>query len=43
MNSIQVNTSNQNELKDYKIIEVNLSSPTEKIYAVVTPVKLTDK
>ncbi|MFF2445492.1 hypothetical protein ACFVSW_00205 [Neobacillus sp. NPDC058068] len=43
MNNIQIITTGKNEYKDgdsgYKIIEFNVSDPTENLYAVVTPVK----
>jgi len=43
MNNIQFKTSRENECKDggngYKIIEVNVSDPSENLFAVVTPVK----
>lgn len=43
MNNIQINITGKNEYKDgesgYKIIEFNVSDPTESLFAVVTPVK----
>jgi len=43
MNNIQFITSKENECKDggngYKIIEINVSDPSENLFAVVTPIK----
>jgi hypothetical protein len=43
MNNNQLITSKKNEFKDgengYKIIEFNVSDPTESLFAVVTPIK----
>ncbi|GIN84423.1 hypothetical protein J6TS2_08090 [Heyndrickxia sporothermodurans] len=43
MGNIQLKTSRKNECKDekngYKIIEVNVSDPTDSLFAVVTPIK----
>jgi hypothetical protein len=45
MENNQVKTSSQNEtnvLKETKILEVNLSNDFESLYAVATPVKMTE-
>lgn len=34
------NINNDNSLKDYQVVEVNLSNGADKLYAVVTPIKL---
>lgn len=43
MENIQVITSRKNDCKDgkngYKILEFNVSDPTESLFAVVTPIK----
>ncbi|QQZ07666.1 hypothetical protein [Heyndrickxia vini] len=43
MGNIQLKTSKNNESKNgtngYKIIEVNVSDPTDSLFAVVTPIK----
>lgn len=43
MENIQLITSRKNECKDgengYKMIEFNVSDPTDSLFAVVTPIK----
>jgi hypothetical protein len=43
MNNTQLITSRKNEFKEgengYKIIEFNVSDPTESLFSVVTPIK----
>lgn len=43
MNNIQFKTTKEIECKDggngYKIIEVNVSDPSENLFAVVSPIK----
>jgi hypothetical protein len=43
MEKVQLITSKKNECKDgengYKIIEFNVSDPTESLFAVVSPIK----
>ncbi|MBS4172873.1 hypothetical protein [Bacillus sp. FJAT-49736] len=43
MENIQLKTSRENECKDgsngYKIIEVNVTDPSESLFSVVTPIK----
>ncbi|MGE8206819.1 hypothetical protein ACQKP0_20105 [Heyndrickxia sp. NPDC080065] len=43
MEDIQLKTSRKNECKEgengYKIIELNVSDPTESLFAIVTPIK----
>jgi hypothetical protein len=44
MNNIQLNITNKIERNDgengYRIIEINVTDPSENTYAVVTPVKM---
>ncbi|WP_157081439.1 hypothetical protein [Neobacillus soli] len=43
MNNNQIITPRKNEYKDggngYKVIEINVSDPSENLFAVVTPIK----
>jgi hypothetical protein len=39
---LKTTTTGKKYVSGYKVIEVNVTEPTENVYAVVTPVKIRD-
>ncbi|WP_419887499.1 hypothetical protein ACN6MT_18835 [Neobacillus niacini] len=39
-NVIKLTTKNESNVDGFKVLEINVTDPTENLYAVVTPIKM---